>query len=245
MCHFLGFPAAFCEGISLVSEETILFAASAHREDKNQAAVVWHLLYSFVQKVRNAAETSVVCAGPQNHLAGLNNAPTGAQCLDLLTSVFPVHHLLQLWHKVTSCPFTRLWFAHSVQQGGGPTSGTCHGEAEPSHSPFPLGTAELWDLLNQTCRVVWTHYARKMHKKKRGRERQSSLGTSMFNNPFKPPQTSFTKPHRLSLNFFVQIFAFINSPRSFFCFSASQNATRALSKCWDFTGTHFWAPLGQ
>lgn len=75
---------------------------------------------------------------------------------------------------------------------------------------------------------------------KRGRERQSSLETSMFNNPFKPPQTSFTKPHRLSLNFFVQIFAFINSPRStLFCISASQNATGALSKCWDFTGTHF------
>lgn len=167
MCHFLGFPAAFCEEISLVSEETILFAASAHREDKNQAAVIWHLLYSFVQKVKNTAETSVVCAGPQNHLAGLNNAPTGAQCPDLHTSVFSVPHLQQLQCKVTSCPFTPLWFAHSMQQGGDPTSGTCHGEIQPPHSPFPLGTAELWDLLNQTCRVVWPHYTR---TKKRERE---------------------------------------------------------------------------
>lgn len=138
LCHFSGFPTAFCEEISLVSGETILFAASAHREDKNQAAVIWHLLYSFVQKVKNAAETSVVCAGPQNHLAGLNNAPTAAQCPDRHTKVFPVHHLQQLWDKVTSCPFTPLWFAHRMQRSGGPTSGTAMVRLSPPTHLFPL-----------------------------------------------------------------------------------------------------------
>lgn len=49
---------------------------------------------------------------------------------------------------------------------------------------------------------------------KKNREKQNSLGINMFNDPFKPPQISFTKPHRLSLDFFVKIFAFLNSPRS-------------------------------
>lgn len=207
-----------------------------------------------MQKVRNAAETSVVWAGPQNHLAELRSSLNWAVSSTVPASPCKLsdHLLEQLLSTVTACPFTlpdaaaRSWYA----RGGGATSCTHHAEIKPSHPPLSFGTAQLWDSLNQTCRVVWPHYARRRRKKreggrnkrkqKGGRERQSSLGINMFNDPFKPPQTLFTKPHRLSLNFFVKIFAFANSPRSMsFCISASQNASGALSHCSDFTGARF------
>lgn len=167
MPFFLGFPAALCEGISLISEETILSVASAHRKDKTQVAVIWHLHYPFVQKVKNAAETSVAWAGPQNLLAELNSAPSRAisSTVPRSPSKLSDHHLERC--IVTACSFTppdaaaRSWYA----QGGSPTLGMHHGEMEPSHPPLLFGIAQLWDSLNQTCRAVWPYYARRRHKR--------------------------------------------------------------------------------
>lgn len=58
--HFLDFPAAFCEENSFILEEIILFSTSAHKKDKKQVTVIWQLHYPFMQKVKNAAETSIV-----------------------------------------------------------------------------------------------------------------------------------------------------------------------------------------
>lgn len=51
----------------------MLSAASAHREDKKQVGFVWHFNYPFMQKVKNAAKTSVIRANPQIHLTRLNS----------------------------------------------------------------------------------------------------------------------------------------------------------------------------
>lgn len=75
------------------------------------------------------------------------------------------HRLEQLRYIVTA------WCCCSLTACNSPTSGKHHGEMEPSHPPLSFATAELWDLLNQTCRVVWPHYARRRHKKKKEGER--------------------------------------------------------------------------
>lgn len=79
------------------------------------------------------------------------------------TSALPVQHLQQFWYQVTSCTFTPLWFARSVQQVEIPPQAHAMGRLSPPTQLFPLGQ-QIWGLLNQTCGVVWPHYARKMHK---------------------------------------------------------------------------------
>lgn len=176
-----------------------------------------------VQKVKNATKTSVVWAGPQNLLAGLKSAPDWATSSTVPRPPCKLsdHHLEQLWYIVTLCPFTQSDSAARSQYATGWRSRLRH-----------------VDSLDQTCRAVWPHYARRKHKKKE-RERETEF---LRDQHVQWSPSHHYKFHvlRLSLNLFVKIFGIINSPRSMsFCISARQHTRGASSNCWDFIGTHF------
>lgn len=77
------------------------------------------------------------------------------------------HCLEQLWYIVTTCLFT-LPDASACSQYA--TGWRSHLRYRPQwdqahHPALSFGSAEPWDLLNQTCSEVWPHYARKRHLK--------------------------------------------------------------------------------